>query len=73
MNLKEKIKSDVDHLNQQELQIMQLMIDTLLSKKKRKISSDSISKNKAYLKVIEALGTSGLTSDEIINMRSDRI
>ena len=73
MNLKEKIKSNVDHLNQQELQIMQLMMDTLLGRRKRKRPSDSISKNKAYLKVIEALGASGLTSDEIINMRSDRI
>lgn len=73
MNLKEKIKSNIDHLNQQELQIMQLMMDTLLGRRKRKRPSDSISKNKAYLKVIEALEASGLTSDEIINMRSDRI
>ena len=73
MNLKEKIKSNVDHLNQQELQIMQLMIDTLLSKKKGGRPSDSISKNKSYLKVIEALGVSGLTSNEIINMRDDTI
>jgi hypothetical protein len=73
MNLKEKIKSNINHLNQYELQIMQLMIDTLLGKRKRKKPTDRVSKKKAYLKVIKALGPNGLTSEEIIKLRSDRI
>lgn len=72
MNQKERLKKNIDHLNQQELQIIQLMIDNLLGKKRR-IRTNKQGDNKAYLKVIEALGNNELGSEEIIQLRSDRI
>jgi hypothetical protein len=72
MNLKESVKLKVDQLDQRDLRIVYLLIDSLAGRKKTGKIKRNAQQN-YYEEVIQLLGKSGLTSNEIIAGREERI
>jgi len=71
MRIRESIKSKVDELDAHDLRIVDLLIDSLKSKRKpsrRRIKTDQ----KPYEKVISLLGGIGLSSEDIDEVRQER-
>ena len=72
MKLKESIKSKVDQLEASELRVVDILIDSLTKRRTREIERSS-SDRFAFLKVVELMGPSFLTSDDIDRERQDRL
>lgn len=72
MKIRESIKSKVDELDTHDLRIVELLIDSLKRKRKptrRRIKTDQ----KPYEKVIKLIGGMGLSSEDIDELRQERI
>jgi hypothetical protein len=73
MMLKENIKAKVDKLDNFELRIVELLIDSFKRKKPAKMKKPDPSKNYPYQQVIKLLGQTSITSDDINLGREDRL
>lgn len=72
MELKENIKSKVDKLDPYDLRLLEILIDSLSGK--RKISRRKIADSKPFfLEVINLIGPSGLSTNDINVGREERI
>ncbi len=70
MELKENIKSKVDKLDDGELRIVDMLIDSLKLRKqspKRKLKSSQA----PFLKVINLIGKEGLSTEDIYKERAE--
>lgn len=72
MNLKESVKTKVDQLDHRDLRIVYLLIDSLSGRKKPGKSKRD-AHQKYYEKVIQLLGNTGLSSNDINTGREERI
>jgi hypothetical protein len=73
MILKENIKAKVDKLDNYELRVVELLIDSLKRKKTATEKKTFSSKKHPYQQVIELLGQHSITSDDINQGREDRL
>jgi hypothetical protein len=73
MILKENIKAKVDKLDNYELRVVELLIDSLKRKKQASAKKPVPSKNYPYQQVIKLLGQHSITSDDISHGREDRL
>lgn len=72
MELKDKLKNQINRLDPYDLRIVKILIDSLSVKKTHQKLADSV-KTDYYQEVIELLGTNGLSSFDIIIGREERI
>ena len=72
MELKEILKTRIDHLDPYELRIVKILIDSLSVKKTTQKSEVSL-RSEYYQEVIELLGTNGLSTFDINLGREERI
>jgi hypothetical protein len=69
MKLKDKIKSKVDQLGKEDLEIIEKLLDSL---EKQKAAEKEASKDRPpFMDVIELLGPKGLTTKDILEGRSE--
>ena len=73
MILKENIKDKVDKLDNYELRIVELLIDSLKRKKPVKMKKPVSLKNYPYQEVIKLMGHHSITSNDINQEREDRL
>ncbi len=73
MILKENIKDKVDKLDNYELRVVELLIDSLKRKKPVKMKMPVLSKNYPYQEVIKLMGHHAITSNDIHQERQDRL
>jgi len=73
MILKENIKDKVNKLDNYELRVVELLIDSLKRKKPVKMQKPAPSKNYPYQQVIKLMGQHPITSDDINQEREDRL
>lgn len=72
MKLKEKVKSKVDRLDQHDLRVVEILIDSLTGSRKPQ-QSKRAGQIVAYDEVIALLGGKGLTLSDINAGREDRL
>lgn len=69
MKLKDKIKSKVDQLGKEDLEMIEELLDSL---EKQKAAEKELSKDRPpFRDVIELLGPKGLTTKDILEGRSE--
>jgi|GEM_PF-1383839 len=73
MILKENIKDKVDKLDNYELRVVELLIDSLKRKKPVKMKKPVPSINYPYQQVIKLMEHHPITSDDIKQGREDRL
>lgn len=72
MTLKETIKSKVDKLDANDLRIVNLLINSLTNRGRIR-KHHSLSKKSSYMEVIKLMEPASLSSDDILNERSERL
>jgi len=72
MILKENIKAKVDKLDNYELRIVELLIESLKRKPAIENKQESVKKY-PYQQVVELLGYNSITSDDINQGREERL
>jgi hypothetical protein len=72
MKLKEKVKNKVDRLDQHDLRVVEILIDSLTGSRKTQ-QSKRAGQIVAYDEVIALLGGKGLTLSDINAGREDRL
>ncbi len=73
MILKENIKAKVDKLNNYELRVVELLIDSLKRKSTKPIKKTGPSKNYPWQEVIELMGQHTVNSKDINQGREERL
>ena len=72
MELKENIKSKVDKLDEGELRIVDMLIDSL-KLRQRSTKRKSKRKQAPFMDVIDLIGKDGLSTEDIYRERAERI
>ena len=73
MILKDNIKAKVDKLDNYELRVVELLIDSLKRKNPAITKKPASSETYPYQHVIKLMGNNSLTSDDINQGREDRL